>query len=47
MQIGEISKLTGFSRDTIRWCEKIGLVKLGKQSRSKNNYRNYDQKNPC
>ena len=44
MQIGEISKLTGFSRDTIRWYEKIGLIKLGRQSRGKNNYRNYDQK---
>ena len=44
MQIGEISKRTGFSRDTIRWYEKIGLIRLDKRSRSENNYRNYDQK---
>ena len=44
MQIGEISKRTGFSRDTIRWYEKIGLIRLDKKSRSENNYRNYDQR---
>ncbi|HVW62210.1 MAG TPA: MerR family transcriptional regulator [Puia sp.] len=28
MQIGELSKKSGFSRDTIRFYEKIGLIKL-------------------
>lgn len=28
MQIGELSKRSGFSRDTIRFYEKIGLIKL-------------------
>ncbi len=41
MLISEVSNQTGFSRDTIRWYEKIGLIKLDKTSRTKNNYRNY------
>lgn len=41
MLIGELSRATGFSADTIRWYEKIGLINLDKQSRSENNYRNY------
>lgn len=44
MLIGELSKRTGFSRDTIRWYEKIGLLKTGKRDRSENNYRVYDEK---
>lgn len=44
MLIGEISNLTGFSKDTIRWYEKIGLIKLDKKARYDNNYRNYDKK---
>ena len=44
MQIGELSKLTGFSRDTIRWYEKIGLLKTNKRNRGENNYRVYDEK---
>ena len=43
MRIGQIAKQTGFSRDTIRWYEKIGLIKLDKQARQSNNYRIYDQ----
>ena len=43
MLIGELAKRTGFSRDTIRWYEKIGLIKVDKKSRTENNYRNYDQ----
>lgn len=43
MQIGEISALTGFSKDTIRWYEKIGLIQLDKKSRGENNYRKYDK----
>ena len=44
MQIGEIANRTGFSVDTLRWYEKIGLIQLEKGSRGENNYRNYDQK---
>ena len=42
MQIGELSAITGFSRDTIRWYEKIGLIKIDKKDRYENNYRRYD-----
>ena len=42
MLIGQLSKLTGFTKDTIRWYERIGLIKLDKKSRTANNYRNYD-----
>ncbi len=41
MLIGELSKRTGFSRDTIRYYEKIGLIVLPKQSRRNNNYKDY------
>lgn len=41
MYIGELSKKTGFSKDTIRWYEKIGLIHLDTTSRSENNYRDY------
>ncbi len=44
MLIGEIAKKTGFTTDTIRWYEKIGLIQLDKKTRGKNNYRVYDQK---
>jgi len=44
MYIGELSKQTGFSKDTIRWYEKIGLIQLDKKSRGENNYRNYSSK---
>ncbi len=43
MLIGEIAKQTGFSKDAIRWYEKIGLIKLDKKARYDNNYRNYGQ----
>lgn len=42
MQIGEIAKQSGFSRDTLRYYEKIGLIQLTKQQRGENNYRIYD-----
>lgn len=42
MLIGEVSEKTGFTKDTIRWYEKIGLIKLNKKLRTENNYRNYD-----
>ena len=41
MKIGQLSKLSGFSTDTIRWYEKIGLIHLDKKDRYPNNYRNY------
>ena len=33
MQIGEIAKQSGFSKDTLRYYEKIGLIQLTKQQR--------------
>lgn len=41
MLIGELAKQTGFSKDTIRYYEKIGLLEKGDQNREENNYRNY------
>ena len=42
MKIGEIAKQSGFSRDTLRYYEKIGLIQLTKEQRGENNYRIYD-----
>ncbi|MEM9329617.1 MAG: MerR family transcriptional regulator [Bacteroidota bacterium] len=44
MLIGELSKLTGVSRDTIRWYEKVGLLQVDYAARSTNNYRLYDHR---
>jgi len=41
MLIGEISKRTGLSRDTIRFYEKQGLIKVGRRERRVNNYKEY------
>ena len=41
MLIGELSKRTGFSKDTIRYYEKIGLIILPKRSRFTNKYKEY------
>ncbi|GAL85434.1 hypothetical protein MYP_2663 [Sporocytophaga myxococcoides] len=41
MLIGEISVLTGLSRDTIRYYERIGLIKINKRQRRDNNYKEY------
>lgn len=41
MLIGEVAKRTGFSKDTIRWYEKIGLIKLDRKQRRANNYKEY------
>ena len=41
MLINELSKKTGFSKDTIRFYEKEGLLEAAVYSRSENNYRNY------
>jgi len=41
MLISELSKASGFSKDTIRFYEKIGLIELSKHARRENNYKDY------
>ena len=41
MLISELSKRTGLSRDTIRFYEKKGLVKVSSIARRRNNYKEY------
>lgn len=41
MLIGVIAQQSGFSRDTIRYYEKIGLLPLPKKARRENNYKEY------
>lgn len=41
MLIGELVKRTGFSRDTIRFYEKKGLISVGRKERRDNNYKEY------
>lgn len=41
MLIGEFSRATGLSRDTIRFYEKIGLIDESETSRAANNYKHY------
>lgn len=41
MLIGELSKRSGLSRDTIRFYEKQGFIKLGRRDRRVNNYKEY------
>lgn len=41
MRIGEVSKQTGFSRDTIRFYEKIGLLTVERTNSLFNNYKQY------
>ena len=43
MTIGEISRLTGFSPDTLRWYEKQELISPGRNTLGRNNYRIYSQ----
>jgi DNA-binding transcriptional MerR regulator len=43
MHIGELSKRSGFSRDTIRFYEKIGLIKLEDHSRDKYQFKDYSE----
>ena len=43
MLIGELSKLSGFSRDTIRFYEKNGLIAVGRRERRFNNYKEYSE----
>jgi len=42
MLIGELSKKTGFSRDTIRYYEKLGLIAVKRKERRDNNYKEYN-----
>lgn len=41
MLIGELSRKTGLSRDTIRFYEKQGLIQLGRKERRENSYKKY------
>src|SRR5947199_9509071 len=41
MLIGELSKKSGFSKDTIRFYEKKGLIEVNGKCRMENNYKNY------
>ncbi len=41
MLIGQISKISGLSRDTIRFYEKIGLIEAQASESPFNNYKNY------
>lgn len=42
MKIGAVAEQSGFSKDTLRYYEKIGLIQLTKDQRSPKNYRIYD-----
>jgi len=41
MLIGEIARKTGFTKDTIRFYERLGLVSPARSGRGKNAYRRY------
>ena len=41
MLIGELCAKTGLSRDTIRFYEKQGLIRVGRKQRRDNNYKEY------
>ena len=41
MQIGQLSKKTGLSRDTIRFYEKKGLIPTALKGNEFNRYKNY------
>jgi DNA-binding transcriptional MerR regulator len=43
MQIGELSKRSGFSKDTIRFYEKIGLIKLEDDQRDRYQFKDYSE----
>ena len=43
MLIGQLSKRTGFSKDTIRYYEKIELIVLPKRSRMDKSYKDYPE----
>jgi DNA-binding transcriptional MerR regulator len=41
MLIGQLVKQTGLSKDTIRFYEKHGLIKVSRKERRDNNYKEY------
>lgn len=43
MLIGELARRTGCSRDTLRFYEKIGLIKGQARPQTQNNYKHYDE----
>jgi MerR family transcriptional regulator, copper efflux regulator len=43
MLIGQLSRRTGFSKDTIRYYEKLGLITLPKRSRMDQSYKDYPE----
>ena len=43
MLIGELATKSGFTRDTIRFYEKEGLIKVNRNERRFNNYKEYSQ----
>lgn len=43
MLIGELSRRTGFSHDTIRFYEKKGLIRVDRKQRRENNYKEYPE----
>ena len=44
MFIGELATESGFSKDTIRYYEKVGLIQSDGYVRQANNYKNYSSK---
>ena len=45
MLIGEIVSKTGFTKDTIRFYEKRGIIKVNRSDSEWNNYKNYSAEN--
>ena len=43
MLISELSRKSGFSKDTIRFYEKTGLIELNGNHRRENNYKDYPE----
>ena len=43
MLIGQLSKRSGFSKDTIRYYEKIGLIVLPRRARLDRSYKDYPE----
>ncbi len=41
MFIGQLAAESGFSKDTIRYYEKVGLIQSSGYTRQSNNYKNY------
>lgn len=44
MLIGELAKATGFSHDTIRYYEKIGLIRVERRARRINGFKEYPER---